>query len=652
MKRFIFLPLLFALMILPTGYNNYPRNEAIRIQSPDKKEITTDDYDKFEYRIPMRDGVELFTSVYIPKDRSRKYPILMTRTPYSVGPYGKDKKASLHHSQLFINEKFIFVFQDVRGQFMSEGKFVNMRPELDNDTESKTQIDESTDAWDTVDWLIKNIPDNNGKVGIWGSSYPGFYSATAAIHAHPAIKAVSPQAPIADWFFDDFHHHGAFFLPYFGFLYSFGQPHTQPTTHKGKRFEYGTPDGYHFYLNKLGALSNVNSKFFHNNIDFWNKIVEHPNYDDFWQKRNLLPHLKNIKPAVLIVGGWYDAEDLYGTLNVYSTIEKNNPNTVNSIVMGPWQHGGWIKTLGDHLGNVMFSTDPDPSTYYQEHIEFPFFMHYLKDKKDPRLAEAIMYDPGLNKWEEFDQWPPANLEKTRLYLRGDGTLEHTSQSQGQAYREFISDPNKPVPFTEDIAIGMTRKYMTDDQRFASRRPDVLTYQTDVLHQDVTLAGKSIANLYISISQTDADWVVKLIDVYPDDAKDNQFTSDHQHMAGYEQMVRSEVIRGRFRNSYEKPEPFVPMKVTQVRFPLQDVLHTFKKGHRIMIQVQSTWFPLVDRNPQKYVANIFEAKDSDFVPSINRVWSKGEEASFIEVGILKQVKNYPHDCGPSVPMDEK
>jgi len=635
MKQFIFLSFLMVLMILPTGYNNHPRNEPASYPTNDKKEITSDDYDKFEYQIPMRDGVKLFTSVYIPKDRSRKYPILMTRTPYSVGPYGKDKKPRLHHSQLFIDEKFIFVFQDVRGQFMSEGKFVNMRPELENYTDNKEQIDESTDTWDTVDWLINNLPNNNGKVGIWGISYPGFYSATATIHAHPAIKAVSPQAPIADWFFDDFHHHGAFFLPHsFGFLSIFGQPHRGPTTTWGKRFDYKTPDGYHFYLDKLGALSNVNSKFFHNNIDFWNKIAEHPNYDDFWQKRNLLPHLKNIKPAVLIVGGWYDAEDLYGALNIYSTIEKNNSNTVNTIVMGPWQHGGWSRTRGDHLGNIQFSTDPDPSAYYQKHIEFPFFMHYLKDKKDPHLAEAIMYDPGLNKWKEFDQWPPANTVKARLYLRGDGSLEYTSQSKGQPYREFISDPNKPVPFTEDIANGMTRKYMTDDQRFASRRPDVLAYQTGELQQNITLAGKLMTNLYVSISQTDADWVVKLIDVYPDDEKDNQYTSDHLHMAGYQQMVRSEVIRGRFRNSYENPEPFIPMEVSLVKLPLQDVLHTFKKGHRIMIQVQSTWFPLVDRNPQKYVPNIFEAKDSDFVTSVNRVWSKGEEASFVEIGILK------------------
>lgn len=635
MKRRYFTPLLLAVLILFTGFNNHPESKTTHTRSTGINEITSDDYDKYEYRIPMRDGIKLFTSVYIPKDRSQSYPILMTRTPYSVGPYGDKKKTRLHHSNLFVNEKFIFVFQDVRGQFMSEGTFVNMRPELNEYTGNKKEIDESTDTWDTVDWLIRNLPNNNGKVGIWGISYPGFYSAAATIYAHPAIKAVSPQAPIADWFFDDFHHHGAFFLPHsFGFLSIFGQPHSTPTTKWGKRFDYGTPDGYHFYLDVMGPLSNVNPKFFHNNIDFWNKIAEHPNYDDFWQKRNLLPHLKNIKPAVLIVGGWYDAEDLYGALNIYSTIEKNNPNTVNTIVMGPWQHGGWARTKGDHLGNVVFSTDPDPSVYYQEQIEFPFFMHYLKDKKDPQLAEAIMYDPGLNEWKKYNKWPPQNVEKIRFYLRGDGSIEHTSQSQGPAYREFISDPNKPVPFTEDIAIGMTRKYMTDDQRFASRRPDVLTYQTEVLHNNVTLAGKLLADLFVSISQTDADWVVKLIDVYPDNAKDNQYTADHLHMAGYQQMVRSEVIRGRFRNSYEKPEPFAPMEVTEVKFPLQDVLHTFKKGHRIMIQVQSTWFPLVDRNPQKYVDNIFEAKASDFVISINRVWSKGDQASFIVASVLK------------------
>ena len=599
----------------------------------DKKNLSSDDYEKYEYMIPMRDGVKLFTSVYVPKDKSEKYPFLILRTPYSVGPYGKVKKSSLHHSQLFVNEKFIFVFQDVRGKFMSEGEFINMRPEL-NDYADKTKIDESTDTWDTVDWLINNIPKNNGKAGLWGISYPGFYAATATINAHPAIKAISPQAPIADWFFDDFHHHGAFFLPHsFGFISVFGQPRSGPTKKWGKRFKYPTPDGYEFYLNEMGPLLNANKKYFKNNIAFWNEIVAHPNYDDFWQKRNLLPHLKNIKPAVLIVGGWFDAEDLYGPLNIYSTIEKNNPGIQNSIVMGPWRHGGWASSKGDHLGNVFFSSDPDPSQYFQDNIEFPFFMHYLKHKKKAPKAEAIMYETGTNKWREFDTWPPEGMQKKKLYLSGDGSLDFTKHSGTPEFRQFVSDPNIPVPFTQSITTGMTTEYMTDDQRFASRRTDVLTYQSTLLENDLTLAGKLITNLYVSTDHTSADWIVKLIDDYPGDYPDNKYNADGVRMGNYQQMVRSEVIRGRFRNSYEKPEPFVPNEVTLVKLPLQDVLHTFKKGHRIMIQVQSTWFPLVDRNPQNYVDNIFQAKEEDFVKAVHKVYSEGENASFVEVSVL-------------------
>lgn len=595
--------------------------------------LSSDDYEKFEYLIPMRDGIKLFTSVYVPKKKSEKYPILITRTPYSVGPYGDARKSSLHPSNLFVEEKFIFVFQDVRGSFMSEGKFVNMRPQLTEYNNNK-DIDESTDTYDTVDWLIKNIDGNNGKVGLWGISYPGFYAAAACINSHPSVKAISPQAPIADWFFDDFHHHGALFLPHsFGFLSIFGQARPEPTKNWGKRFQYPTPDGYDFYLNDLGPLENVNDKYFHGEIDFWNKIVEHPNYDDFWQKRNLLPHLKGVTAAVLVVGGWFDAEDLYGPLNIYESIEKNNPNTENILVMGPWSHGAWARK-GDHLGNLVFSQDTDPSLYYREKLEFPFFMHHLKGAKEPKLFEATMFETGENEWKTFDTWPPENVKKTKLYLMGDGTLDFHPVKGDQPYREFISDPSKPVPFTEKVSTRMTREYMTDDQRFASRRTDVLSYQTKILEEDITLVGKLVADLFISISQTDADWIVKLIDVYPNDAQDNEYTADNTHMAGYQQMVRSEVLRGRFRNSYEFPEPFISDEVTNVKFPLQDVLHSFKKGHRIMVQVQSTWFPLVDRNPQKYVPNIYLAKDEDFVKSVHKVYSSSESYSNIEVSILK------------------
>lgn len=629
------LPLLFLILLLSSGSN--PETESGNNIGTEnwKAGISEDDYEKFEYMIPMRDGVKLFTSVYIPTDKSEKYPILMNRSPYSVAPYGEGKKSPLHPCRLYVEEKFIFVYQDVRGCFMSEGKFINMRPQL-NKYESKKDVDESTDTWDTVDWLIKNIPKNNGNVGIWGVSYPGFYAAVASINAHPALKAISPQAPIADWFFDDFHHHGAFFLPHsFGFLAIFGQARTTPSTSWGKRFKYNTPDGYQFYLEEVGPLSNVNKKYFKNKIDFWNKITEHPNYDDFWQKRNLLPHLKDIKPAILVVGGWFDAEDLYGPLNIYQKIEASSPGAQNFLVMGPWRHGGWTRGNGENLGNVKFNSHPPSSVFYREKIEFPFFMQTLKTGKNLKLAEATMYNTGADKWKKFHQWPPARIDKKKLFLQPDGNISEISPGNEMAFREYTSDPAKPVPFTQTISTRMTREYMTDDQRFAARRPDVLVYQTEILEKNLTVAGKIKANLFVSISQTDSDWIVKLIDVYPNDTPDNEYTAANMRMGGYQQMVRSEVFRGRFRNSYEFPEPFIPGEITSVSFPLQDVLHTFKKGHRLMIQIQSSWFPIVDRNPQKYVDNIFYAEEEDFVPSIQRVYSFGKQASHIEIKILKE-----------------
>ena len=612
MKKLHFLPLFVLLLLVPLLTGSRPET------LPPKGKLTSDDYDKYEYRIPMRDGVHLFTAVYIPKDHSKKYPILMNRTPYSVGPYGKDKKKSrLGPSDLFMQDKYIFVYQDVRGRFMSEGTFVNMRPMVHR--KDPKAVDESTDTWDTVDWLVKHIKECNGKVGIWGISYPGFYSSAASVDAHPAVKAISPQAPIADWFFDDFHHHGAFFLPHsFNFLAIFGQPRPKPTTHWGKRFDHGTPDGYEFFM-RLGPLSNVNPLYFHHNIAFWDSITLHPDYDRFWQERNLLPHLTNVKPAILVVGGWYDAEDLYGTFATYETIEKKNPGTENRIVIGPWRHGGWARGNGDHLGYVWFATDPAPSEYFRNEIEFPFFSHYLKGKKKMDLPEAVMYETGSNKWLSFNTWPPENTIAKSFYLSSDGTLRSQMET-GDPYREFVSDPSKPVPYTELITTGMSPQYMTDDQRFAARHPDVLVYQTPPLTEEVTIAGKLGVTLHVSTTGTASDWVVKLIDVYPDDYPDFPENPSFIHMGGFQQMVRSEVFRGRYRNSYEHPEPFVPDKVTTVHFPLQDVLHTFKKGHRIMIQVQSSWFHLVDRNPQKYVKNIYlDAKEGDFIKTTQRVY---------------------------------
>jgi putative CocE/NonD family hydrolase len=593
-------------------------------------------YTKQEQLVGMRDGVKLFTSVYTPRDTSKKYPILLMRTPYSVRPYGlaDDRYAGrLGPSADFDAEGYIFVFQDVRGCYMSEGEYENMRGHIDKKT-SKNDVDESSDTYDTIEWLLKSMPNHNGRVGQWGISYPGFYSSAGMIDAHPALKAVSPQAPVSDFYFDDFHHHGAFFLPHaFHFYRFFGHPRPKPTDNRSRKLPNVPMDGYEFFLD-LGPLKNVNDRHFKYEIAFWNQIVEHPNYDEFWQARNILPHLKKVAPAVMTVGGWFDAEDLYGPLNTYRAIEKQNPGIFNVIVMGPWRHGGWNRSDGDRLGNIAFGDKT--ARYYQKNIEFPFFEHFLKEKEENKLPEATMFETGANRWRQFDKWPPANMAKKGLYFHDNGKLSFDPPvDETDANDDYVSDPKKPVPYTEAIETRMTVEYMTDDQRFASRRPDVLTYQTDVLAEDVTLAGPILADLRVSTSGTDSDWVVKLIDVFPPDAESKDFSNIRQGLrpGGYQMMVRSEVLRGRYRNSYEKPEPFVAGEPTPVRIPLQDVLHTFRKGHRIMVQVQSSWFPLVDRNPQKFVPNIFLADEKDFVKATQRVYRNQKNPSRIEVGVL-------------------
>jgi putative CocE/NonD family hydrolase len=605
---------------------------------PDVKNLPAyirENYTRQDHEIAMRDGVKLYTVVYAPKDKTQKYPIIMTRTPYSVAPYAKDSmRGSLGPNKYFAPEGYIFVYQDVRGCYMSEGSFVNMRPHQAKHKD-KSDIDESTDTYDTIDWLVKNIEGNNGKVGLYGISYPGFYSSAGMINAHPALKAVSPQAPIADWFFDDFFHHGAFFLPHaFNFFSSFGQPRPKPTTSRpGRGFGFGTNDGYQFFLD-IGPLTNANKKYLKNHVAFWNEMMDHPNYDAFWQARNLLPHLKKCAPAVMTVGGWFDAEDLYGALNTYAAVEKQNPGIFNVIVMGPWDHGGWAGFSGSRLGNIGFGSDTSP--FFQKQMELPFFNHFLKGKGEHQLPEAYMFETGANKWRQFDQWPPKGVDAKKLYFHAGGKLAFEPVAdKGNLFDEYISDPHRPVPFTEAISTGMTREYMTDDQRFGSKRPDVAVYQTDVLTDDLTLAGKIVADLKVSTSGTDSDWIVKVIDVFPQTASD---PASSKPLAGYQMMVRSEVIRGRFRNSYEKPEPFKADEPTTVRLTLQDVLHTFKKGHRVMVQVCSTWFPLVDRNPQKYVDNIFYAQEKDFIRTNQRVYCSQTYPTALEIGILQPSKN--------------
>jgi uncharacterized protein len=583
-------------------------------------------YAKSEHLIVMRDGVKLFTSVYSPRDTSQKYPIMLLRTPYSVGPYGKDvMRDSVGPSPLFQQEGYIFVYQDVRGRFMSEGEFVNVRPQKAI-KKGPGDVDESTDTYDTIDWLIKNIPNHNGRVGMWGISYPGFYAAVGMIDAHPALKAVSPQAPIADWFIgDDFHHNGTLFLAHaFNFMSGFGRPRPKPTTVGPERFNHGTADGYRFFL-ELGPLANADKKYFKGDVAFWNEMMQHPNYDDYWKARNTLPHLKNIKPAVMTVGGWFDAEDLFGALKTYSTVEKSSPGAYNILVMGPWFHGGWARSDGDSLGSVEF--DSKTSLFYRENIELPFFNYYLKDKGQLKLPDAYVFETGSNRWQTYDQWPPRTAKVKNLYFHADGRLSFTQPGQGRnsatSFDEYISDPNKPVPSNPGISIGMTREYMVDDQRWAGRRPDVLVYQTDVLANDVTVAGPLVASLFVSTSGTDSDFVVKLIDVFPD--------SDLK-MGGYQMLVRGEPMRARFRNSFEKPEAMIPNRATRLEFTLPDSLHTFKKGHRMMVQIQSTWFPLVDRNPQKFV-DINRAIEADFQKATQRVYRSSQLSSHLKLHVL-------------------
>ena len=606
-----------------------------RLSAQQKTPAVSDQYVKHEYRIPMRDGVKLFTAVYVPRDASSKkrYPILMLRTPYSVAPYGEDRyRRALGPNRHLQRSGYIFVYQDVRGCYMSEGTFVNMRPHIDV-KKSPQDIDESSDTYDTIAWLLEHVPYHNGRVGMWGISYPGFYAAAGMIDAHPALKAVSPQAPIADWWYDDFHHHGAFFLPHaFHFLSRFGQMRPKPTTLSAPRFSYPTPDGYEFYM-RLGPLANANTRYLRDRVPFWNEIVEHPNYDEFWQRRNLLPHLHRVAPAVLTVGGWFDAEDLYGPLQIYRTVEAKNPGIENQLVMGPWAHGGWARRGGDHLGNVDF--DGKHSVFYQEWIETRFFEAHLKGDGHSGLPEAFVFETGRNRWRMFDTWPPRSAQKRLFYAGPNQSLTERVPPEEEAFDEFISDPDKPVPFTEVVALGMTREYMTDDQRFAARRPDVLVYQTPPLKAPLTLVGPIVADLWVSTSQGDADWIVKVIDVFPDDAKDHRFLTPGKRMAGYQMMVRSEVIRGRFRENPSQPKPFPPNQPTHVRLPLQDICHTFLPGHRLMIQIQSTWFPLVDRNPQKYVPNIYKARESDFVKATHRVYRGAKHATTFTFFELKE-----------------
>ncbi|MCE9670040.1 CocE/NonD family hydrolase [Myxococcus stipitatus] len=613
-------------------------SKAPGASSPERTERIRSRYAKYEFRIPMRDGVKLFTSVYVPVDASptRRYPILMERTPYSVAPYGPDRyKTLLGQTEGFEKEGFIFVFQDVRGAHMSEGEFVNVRPHNPKKRGPK-DTDESTDTYDTIDWLVKRVPYNNGRVGQMGGSYPGFYTSAGAIDSHPALKAVSPQAPIADWFIgDDMHRNGAFNLNMaFNFFSTFGQPRPKPTdSEEWAFFEHGTPDGYQFFLD-LGPLPNAESKHLEGKVAFWKDIVAHPNYDAFWQARNLLPHLKNIKAAVLVVGGWFDTEDLYGPLRTYAAIEKQNPGISNSIIMGPWSHGGWIRTEGSSLGDAEFGFRTS-DTYAD--LALAFFKHHLKDGDKPALPEALVFETGANRWRQLDAWPPKAARPTKLYFQPKGGLSTQAPTgSAESFAEYVSDPAKPVPYTKEISTHWSSSYMAEDQRFASSRPDVVVFQTEPLEEDLTVAGPLEAELWVSTTGSDADWVVKLVDVNPGTLPGAKkgFGDKGKPNRGHQQtLVRGEPFRGRFRDSFSEPKPFKPGEATKVRFTINDVFHTFLRGHRVMIQVQSSWFPFIDRNPQTFVPNIFEAKETDFTRAFHRVYHSSAHPSFIQVGVL-------------------
>ena len=594
-------------------------------------------YTKKEVYITMRDGVKLFTSIYTPKITTKKYPIMLSRTPYTVAPYGDKFKASISNPTL-VREGYIFVFQDVRGRWMSEGDFIDVRPVVANHSASK-DIDESTDTYDTVDWLVKNQPNNNGKVGVRGISYPGFYATNALIDAHPAVKAVSPQAPVTDWFVgDDFHHGGAFMLlDGFSFYVNFGRPRPKPIKPEDiKPVEIKYTDNYDFFL-KMGALPNFTKKYTGDSLKFWNDLMSHPNLDEFWKARNIRPHLKNVKPAVLTVGGLFDAEDCFGAWRTYEAIEKQNPSATvsNKICMGPWFHGAWGgRGDGSSLGNANFNSKT--TEYFQNDIEAKFFNFYLADKGKMDLPEAIIFETGSNKWTTYDAWPPQKAKSKNIYLQEKGGLSFNTPSVPtdfhRSFAEWVSDPAHPVPYTEDVHAHRTREYMSDDQRFAARRADVVVYQTEPLTDDLTVTGPIDANLFFSTTGTDADLIVKVIDVFPDDAP--QWEGSKIPQGGYQMLIRGEVLRGRFRNSFELPEAFVPEKITEVKYQLPDIAHTFKKGHRLMVQIQSSWFPLVDRNPQKFV-DIYKAQDADFQRATHRIYSDAKNASYLRLSVLEK-----------------
>jgi putative CocE/NonD family hydrolase len=586
-------------------------------------------FDKTDVMIATRDGVKLHTEIYAPKNATGTLPIILERTPYGIADDDKGYSRKLAGYEEMIPDGYIFVFQDIRGRYGSEGTFVLQRPL--RDPKNPKAIDEGTDAYDTIDWLVKNVPRNNGRVGLLGISYGGWLTVMGMLEPHPALKAVSEQASPADMFLgDDFHHNGAFRLSY-GFEYS-----TMMETGKTNFiFQFDRFDTYDWYL-RLGPLSNANKNYIHGTLPTWDNFVAHPNYDDFW-KAEAMPYILT-KPKVpnLNVAGWWDQEDAYGPMKIYEIMEKNDPDHLNYLVAGPWNHGGWARGSGNSLGAIPFGSDT--GLYFRQKIEAPWFAYWLKDKGTLPLKEALLFQTGSDTWTSFDSWPPRDAKTLNLYFREDGKLsfDPPSSASDQAFDAYVSDPAHPVPYRHrpvDMTYpedhrGGWYTWLVEDQRFVDERPDVLTWQTDSLKDDVTVAGQVTAKLFASTTGTDSDWIVKLVDVYPEKV------AQDWRLSGYELMIADEVFRGRFRNSFEKPEPIEAGVVTPFTIDLHTANHVFKKGHRIMVQVQSSWFPVIDRNPQKFVPNIFEATEADFQPATQHIYRSQKFPSSVVISTLR------------------
>jgi putative CocE/NonD family hydrolase len=594
-----------------------------------------DNYTKLDTTITMRDGIKLYTVIYIPKDSSQRYPILMQRTPYSCYPYGSNNyPPAIMANDSLMREKYIYVKQDVRGRHMSEGVNEEVTPHIANKKSNK-DLDESSDTFDTIEWLLKFLKNHTGRVGLFGISYPGFYATASLPGAHPAIKAVSPQAPVTDEFAgDDVNHNGAFFLmDNFSFMEGFDRPRSGPLPfYKIPIFpNIDYKDAYQFFLDMKTVKATNGPQFFNGKGKLWNEYLANDTYNDYWRSRNIRQHLKNITIPVLVVGGWFDAEDLFGALRTYQAIEQQSPVNKNFLVMGPWTHGAWSANEWTRFGTYEFGRNLN--NYYRDSLETAFFNYYLKDKGSFNPSEATMFETGTNQWKHYAQWPPAEANPAKYYLRENGSISRLKAAATKSFSEYISDPAKPVPYTNGVYGDRNNEYMVEDQRFNATRPDVLVFKTDTLTEDLQIAGPIIADLFVSMTGTDADFVVKLIDVLPDNEPAIANRPRGTAMGGMQRLVRAEVIRGKFRNSLSKPEPFIPGKVAEVKFTLNDALHTFKKGHRIMVQVQSSWFPLVDRNPQQFL-KIPEAKETDYRKATIRIWHDAVNPSHIVLPVVK------------------